>query len=137
MLLADVFRKFRNNRLKNYGLCPSHYLSTPFLNLDAKLKTTRIDLELIPDHDINILFENGTRGVISYISNRYSKANNKYLKYYDQKQESKHIIYLDANNFYSYETSNFFPTKGFEWIHPQEFYLNKYNSRVQKVLFSK
>ena len=111
MLLADVFRKFRNNRLKNYGLCQSHYLSTPFLNLDAKLKTTRIELELIPDHDINILFENGTRGGISYISNRYSKANNKYLKYYDQKQESKHIIYLDANNLNSYETSNFFPTK--------------------------
>ena len=27
LLLADVFEKFRNNTLKNYGLCPSHYLS--------------------------------------------------------------------------------------------------------------
>ena len=27
LLLADVFGKFRNNSLKNYGLCPSHYLS--------------------------------------------------------------------------------------------------------------
>ena len=27
LLLADVFEKFRNNSLKNYGLCPSHYLS--------------------------------------------------------------------------------------------------------------
>ena len=25
LLLADVFEKFRNNSLKNYGLCPSHY----------------------------------------------------------------------------------------------------------------
>ena len=26
LLLADVYEKFRNNSLKNYGLCPSHYL---------------------------------------------------------------------------------------------------------------
>ena len=24
LLLADVIEKFRSNRLKNYGLCPSH-----------------------------------------------------------------------------------------------------------------
>ena len=33
-----------------------------------------------------IFFEKGTRGGISYICNRYSKANNKYLKSYDPKQ---------------------------------------------------
>ena len=49
-----------------------------------------------------IFFEKGTRGGISYISDRYSKANNKYLKPYDPKQESKHIIYLDGNNLYLY-----------------------------------
>ena len=42
---------------------------------------------------IYILSELGTRGGISYISNRYSKAKNKYLKSYDSKQESK-IIYI-------------------------------------------
>ena len=29
LLIADVFKKFRNNSLKNYGLCPRHYLSAP------------------------------------------------------------------------------------------------------------
>ena len=61
-----------------------------------------------------ILFEKGTRGVISYIFNRYSKANNKYLKYYDPKQESKYIIYLDTNNLYDYAMSKFLPTSGFK-----------------------
>ena len=28
---------------------------------------------------------------------RYSKASNKYLKFYDPKQGSKHVIYLDPN----------------------------------------
>ena len=31
LLLADVFKKYRNNSSKNYGLCPSHYLSEPSL----------------------------------------------------------------------------------------------------------
>ena len=37
--------------------------------------------------------EKGTRGGISYISNRYSEANNKYLKSDYPKEESKHVIY--------------------------------------------
>ena len=33
LMLADVFEKFKNNRLKNYGLCPSHhYLGKPALS---------------------------------------------------------------------------------------------------------
>ena len=76
LLLADVFEKFRTDTLENYGLCPSHYLSTPSLSWDVMLKMTKIDLELIPDPDIYIFFEKVRRGRISYISSRYSKANN-------------------------------------------------------------
>ena len=77
---------------------------------------TKIELELIRDPDMYIFFEKGTRGGISYISNRYSKANNKYLKSYDAKEESKHIIYLDANSLYDYKMSKFLPTSGFKRI---------------------
>ena len=74
LLLAHVFEKFRNNSLKNYGSCPSNYLSTPALRWDAVLN--------IPE-TYYIFFEKGTRGGVSRISNRYSRANNKYLKSYD------------------------------------------------------
>ena len=114
LLLPDVFEKFRNNSLKNYELCPSHYLNAPGLSWDAMLKTTKIELELIPDPDIYIFFEKGIRGGVSYISNRYSKANNEDLESYDPKQESKHIIYLDANNLYGYAMSKFLPITGFK-----------------------
>ena len=67
-------------------------MSTPGLSWDAMLKMIKIELELIPDPDMYIFFQKGTRGGISYIANRYSKANNKYLKSYDPKQESKHIL---------------------------------------------
>ena len=56
LLLADVFEKFRSNSLKNYGLCPSHYLSAPSLSWDAMLKMTKIELELILDPGLNNLY---------------------------------------------------------------------------------
>ena len=40
------------------------------------------------------------RGGISYISKRYSRANNKYMKCYDSCEESKFIVHLDTNNLY-------------------------------------
>ena len=78
ILLLAVFENFRNNSVRNYGLCPSHYLSAPCLYWDAMLKMTKIKFELIPDPGMYVFFEKCTRGIISYISNRYSKANNKY-----------------------------------------------------------
>ena len=65
--LADDFEKFRNN----YGLCPSHYLSTPALSWDAKLNMAKVELELITDPDMYIFIEKCMNGGISYISNRY------------------------------------------------------------------
>ena len=56
LLLADVFETFRNNTLKNYGLCPSHYLTAPGLSWDAMLKMTKIELELITDPGMYIFF---------------------------------------------------------------------------------
>ena len=88
--MADVFEKFRNNSLKNYGLCPSHYLSA--LSWDAMLDMTKIKFELISDLDMYIFFEKGMRGGVSYIYNRHSKANNKYLNLMTQ-NKNQNILY--------------------------------------------
>ena len=53
VLLADVFEKFRNNSLKNYGVCRSHYLSVPCLSWDAMLKMTK----MISDSDMFRFFK--------------------------------------------------------------------------------
>ena len=42
------------------------------------------------------------RRSISYIARSHSKANNKYMKCYDSSEESKFIMYLDANNLYGW-----------------------------------
>ena len=56
-------------------------------------KMTNIELKLITDSDMVTFFKKVPRGGISYIFNIYSKVNNKNLKPYDPKQESKHSIY--------------------------------------------
>ena len=68
------------------------------------------------------------RGGVSYMSNRYSKANNKYLKSYDSKQ----IMYLDGNNLYDYAMYKFFLTSRCKWIDPKEYDLNKHTSNSSK-----
>ena len=96
------------------------------------LDKTKVKFELILDPDMYLLFEKGVRGRVSYIFKGYSKANNKYLKTYPPKHESKHIIYLDVNNLYGYVMSKFLPTSGFKWIDPKEFDWYKYISNRSK-----
>ena len=45
------------------------------------------------------MVEKCIRGEISMISNRYGKANNKYMGgRFDNRKPSKYMMYLDANN---------------------------------------
>ena len=69
---------------------------------------TKIKLELITNLHMLIFFQKRREDRFFYISNRCSKAKNNNLKFYDLKQESKHIICLDANNLYGLQRLNFF-----------------------------
>ena len=100
------------------------------------LKMTQIKHELITDSDMYIFFGKSTRGGIYYISNSYRKANNRCLKCYDPKYESKHIIYLGANNLYGYTMSKFFPRNGFKWVDPKVSDLKKYINNSSNIQMS-
>ena len=78
LLLADVFEKFRNSSLRNYGLCQSYYLSAPALSSDAMLSMTKVELKLISNTDMYLFFEKSIKGGVSYIPKRYINANSKY-----------------------------------------------------------
>ena len=134
LLLADVFENFRKACQQYYELDPAHYFTTPGLSWDAMLKMTETKLELMSDVDMFQFIEKGMRGGISYIANRYGKANNKYMKEYDEKASSKYIMYLDANNLYGWAMSQYLPTGGFKWLSEKEVNLSKFDDNSEKGL---
>ena len=60
------------------------------LSWNTMLNMTNLKLELVSDPYMYIFFEKGMSSGVSYISNRYSKDNNKYLRSYDPKQDINH-----------------------------------------------
>ena len=119
--MADVFENFRDICIKNYKLDPTHYYTAPGLAWDAALKITEVELELLSDIDMLLMVEKGIRGGVSMISNRYGKANNKYMgNSFIKREPSKYITYLNANNLYGWAMSKPLPTHGFKWMKVSE-----------------
>ena len=120
LLLADVFENFRDICINYYKLDPAHFYTSPGLSWQACLRMTKIESELLTDPDMYLFIEEGLRGGISMISNRYSKANNPYIAGYDKDQKTNYIIYLDANNLYGNSMSQPLPEGGFVWLNEEE-----------------
>ena len=91
--------------LKHYGLDPCHYFNAPGLSRDVMLKITKFELKKISDLDKYMFFEQGMRGRVSYINEKYSEAS-----------RNKHILYLDRNNLYGHAVSQYLPYANFKWV---------------------
>ena len=62
LLLADVFESFRDKCLKIDHLDPAYFISASSLAMQACLKYTKEELELLTDQDMLLMFEKGLRG---------------------------------------------------------------------------
>ena len=64
--------------------------------MTSGFKKTEVELEVLTDIDMLLMVEKGIRGGICNSVNRYAKADNKYVKDYDQNKESpyKKIIMI-------------------------------------------
>ena len=102
--------------MKYLQLDPCHYYTAPGLAWDACFKETKQELQLLKDYDMLMMFEKGKRGGISHISKRYAKANNKYMKDFDETKPSTFIQYLDANSLYGWAMTQKLPVHGFKWM---------------------
>ncbi|XP_021342706.1 uncharacterized protein LOC110443060 [Mizuhopecten yessoensis] len=127
LLLADVFENFRNMCLEYYGLDAAHFYTSPGLAWSAALNMTEVRLELIRGPDMYLFFENGIRGGVSMISNKYALANNPYIpETWDLSQPHSYIMYTDCNNLYGKAMSESLPVEEFQWVEsPQSFDIAK------------
>ena len=57
LLLVDVFEKFKNRCLENYGLWPSNYLSVLDLSWDAMFSMTKVELDIISDVEMHLFLK--------------------------------------------------------------------------------
>ena len=81
------------------------------------------------------MVEEGIRGGICHSIHRYAKANNKYMKNYNNNEESSYIQYLDANILYGWAMSRKLPVNGFKWTDGNEIneeFVKNYNENDNK-----
>ena len=117
ILLANVFESFRKVCLDNYGLDPAHFYTAPGLAWKACLKKTGVNLELLKDPDMLLMFERGIRGGITQSVHKWAIANNPYMGCeYDPLRPTNYLQYLDANNLYGWAMSQPLPTGEFKWV---------------------
>ena len=75
------------------------------------MQKTEVKLELLTDTAILLMVEKGIRGGIFHSIYRYAKANDKYMKDYDENKESSYIKYWDVNNLYGWAMSQKLPVE--------------------------
>ena len=62
------------------------------------------------------MVEEGIRGGISQVLHDNVKANNKYMKNYDESKDSSFLEYQDANNLYGYPVTQKLPVRDFKSV---------------------
>ena len=91
-----------------------------------------VELELLTDIDMLQMFEQGIRGGISQAIHRYAKANNKYMKNYNQDVLSSYLMCLDANNLYGWAMCKKLPVGNFQWAKNLKRYSKEFIKRYDE-----
>ena len=83
-----------------------------------------------------LMVEKGIRRGKCHAMHRHAKANDKYIKYYDENEESAFLEYLNANNLYDLATSELLPVYGSDWIKDlskiDEYFIRNYDKDGDK-----
>lgn len=147
ILLADVLEKARLTFYKHFQLDLTHYFTLPAFAWDALLKTGyedrqgqthRIKIKLFHNDDLHIRMyekiETGIRGGICMAVRRYAAADNPYVPPIgpslhipetpsytesDEQKENTYLMYVDANQLYSWAMTQYLPYDDYAWVTTQ------------------
>lgn len=118
-ILADAFESFRELSMRSFGLDPAHYITLPSMGLDACLKLTKANLELMTDQSMYLFCEEAKiGGVSSVFSKRFARAHNSYLdpNHDNSSPDTSYIKYIDMNSLYAFSMTQNLPVGGFKWL---------------------
>ena len=116
LLLTDVFENFRDVCMKDYGLDPAYYYTLPNFAVDAMLKPTGVEIDLVYDKEMYEMIEKGLRGGMTQTTCKKVEANSKYMgNDYNENKESSYINYFDANNLYGLSMIQKLPYRNLKW----------------------
>ena len=84
------------------------------------MKVTGVEMKLLMDQEMHLFFENQIRGGVSTAFQRFAKANNKFMKDFDEKKPSNFLMYFDANSLYPTAMLQPLPLNDFKWMNEDE-----------------
>ena len=122
-ILADCFENYRGFCRDTWGLDPANYVTSSSLYLDAALKQSGQELELITDPEIYERFELSITGGFVTVVQRKATANNIEMgENYDGRGEIQdiYILDLDFNQMYAGIQSKAVPVGGFRMMSGME-----------------
>ena len=104
ILVADIFEKFLEVSLSEFGINPLYHISLPGTTCSKGLRYTGAELELFKNVDLFQLFENGMRGGVSGVfGDRFIESNNN-IK----------ILHIKMSNLYGFAMLQHLPIGNFQ-----------------------
>ncbi|CAG8812783.1 13292_t:CDS:2, partial [Racocetra persica] len=120
LLLVDVFMNYTIICLKDDGLDPSYYVSTPGMFNDSLYKSSGAELKLMTNIDEYLMVENSIQRGMTMASYRYAKVNNPKCSDYDPSKPKFWVLYEDFNALYSGAMTQYMPTEILEKVGPEK-----------------
>ncbi len=106
-ILSQVVMQFRDIIYNDVNLDLLQYISLPQMSMDAMLKTSKNELELLTDETMHMLVEQNIRGGVVFCNDRYKEN--------DLHDSTQDLIYVDVNSLYATSMTYPLPYSNYKW----------------------